>query len=63
MRTTGKSIIDLQEKLLERDDTTEMEKSRIKEVSPKKAGPQREEFSNPAQLLKQRLQKWINVCL
>jgi hypothetical protein len=37
-----------------------MEKSKMKEASPKKSGQQKEEFSNPAQLLKLRLQKWIS---
>lgn len=56
-----RKIKDLQEKLKEKDETNEMERSHYKEASPKKGsqGGGAQEFANPAAILKQRLQKWV----
>eukprot|EP00347_Sterkiella_histriomuscorum_P022526 403338159 len=53
-----RKIKDLQDKLKEKDDS-ELERTRTKEMSgTKKLVTQQTEFSNPAALLKLRLQKW-----
>ena len=52
-----RKIKDLQDKLKEKDDS-EMEKTRTKDLGGTKKLTTAAEFSNPAALLKLRLQKW-----
>ena len=52
-----RKIKDLQDKLKEKDES-ELDKTRTKDMGNKKLQVQQTEFSNPAALLKLRLQKW-----
>lgn len=51
-------ILDLQSKLQERDDN-ELDQTRAKGVGEKADNSNQVEFSNPAALLKPRLNRWI----